>query len=195
MTFQEQLVERALAIHQQKKGSPQAILDSQYFKDLPLEDKRDFIERHKDYLKQAPRYNWGGVGIGSFGASAFAGLGTVLHQISASSAKGVKLQPIPIVAALGAGAIVGGILNISKSKADYNRDRQTQRNIDDVIHTMVLRGMSAPASRSDVVKRMEEEVEKVPLTYGKVLSSVDWDEIRKRDAENYAKRQAQEKGE
>jgi len=182
MSLEQALVERAMEIHKANKGSPQAILDSAYFAALPLDQKKEFIEKHRDYLRQSPKFNWKEFTKGTLGTMGLAATGTMLHQISTKAGPGFKPNFWALGGAAGAGLLVGAAVNAWKSNQEYNRDKVTQQAVDDVINAMVSRGMTKPVTRVDILAKLENEFENKPLEIGRTLSAIDFDKIIEQSA-------------
>jgi hypothetical protein len=180
MSLQEQLLNKVIELQKARAENPQKVLDSQYFHDLPLEEKVNFINQHKDWLSVKPKYDWGSVPTGAATAGLLATSGTLMHQITNKIGNGgFKPNYWALGGAAVMGALVGGAVSASRAKQDYNRDVRTQRSIDDAISVLVNRSMMKAPTKTDYMSRIKSTIEDAPLTYGKTLSDIDFDSLDK----------------
>lgn len=174
------LIERVIQIQEQNGSNPQAVLGTTFFTSLPTDQKIEVIKAHRNLLAKDPKFNWGRVGGGILGSGALATTGTLLHQIGTKTGpSGFKANPWALAGAGILGAIVGGFIEGNNAKREYDRDMATKQNVDDAISVLVNRNLSSPVTKLDILNKIQTQTQDLPLTYGKMLSSIDFDALDK----------------
>jgi hypothetical protein len=135
---------------------------------------------HRDLLATKPKFDWRSIVEGAGMAGALATSGTLMHQITNTIGNGgFKPNKVALIGAAVMGTLVGGGLNAVKSRQDYKRDVDTQKNIDDAISILVNRSLRKAPYRTDYLARIENSVEDAPLQYGRTMSSIDFANLDK----------------
>lgn len=151
MTLEDQLLQQLVDTYRVKGRNIQNILDSQLFKDLPLDKKVKFIHSFKSQLEAPPSFNWSGIPRASL-LGAATGLGASLTM--------GKLSPKVLALSAGIGAMsTGGVEALTKYK-DYQHDVNTSRSVDDAIQTLINRGLqtSKPLLGSKLLEQLPSKV-------------------------------------
>lgn len=157
--------------------SPQKVLDNPYFGGMTLKEKVQFINDNRDRLKQAPKFQYGKVLKDGALSGAYAAMGTLGHQFMTATPGKSVLKPWQLGFATIAGVGVGSMLGAAKAIADYKRDSNTQKSIDDAITALVNRSLLVAPTRTDYIKRIEGTIDDFPVTYGKHLNTIDFDSL------------------
>lgn len=177
----QQLLDKAMEFQKAKGANPQNILDTQFFNDLPLEHKVDFISNNRDKLAVSPRLNWKSALAGGAAVGSYSGLGTLGYQaIKASTGKG-SMNPWVIGIAAGLGGVTGALMNLREAKKNYNRDVVTKENLDNAIAVLVNRSMTPRGNYIDLGPRSKEQSIERPLALGKALSDIDFSSLDKKN--------------
>lgn len=181
MSLKDQILERTIDILVARHENPHKVLDSKLFQDMTPEEKIDFINGHKGALGSSPKFKWGSIPTGALLSGSLATGGTLLHQFGTRvGAGGFKPNVWALGGAAVMGALVGGTVSAGRANQDYQRDLNTKKNVDDAISMIVSRGMTTVPTKADYLNRIQNYIEEAPLTYGKAMSSIDFDSLDKK---------------
>lgn len=180
--YRNALVDRVVQVQARKHENPQKVLDSQFFNSMSTSDKIKFINTHRDLLARHPKYNYGAVLEASASSGGLAGLGTLLHQVATHTAKpggpGFAVNKWAVGGAIGMGALIGAMISAKRERADYKKDLDTHKSIDDAISILVERGLRPVPTKSDYLGKVRTSLEDAPLLYGKSLSAIDFSKLQ-----------------
>lgn len=139
MTLEEQLLEKLVSTFEGKGKNIQAIMDTQLFKDLPLDQKVKFITTYKGQLAKDPKFAWGNVLQGGVGG-ALSGFSTAMLMSAATG----KFNPSFAKTAVGMGALGGAGIGSYWANKSHKEDIHTSRTLDDAIQTIINRSLNRP---------------------------------------------------
>lgn len=176
--LKQRLLSRVLEAQlKDKSGNPQKVLDNAHFASMSLADKIKFIEQNREALKQPPKFHLGKVLSNGLMSGAYAGMGTLGHQFMTRTPGAGVLKPWQLGFATAMGLGVGSMIGASKAYAEYKRDVNTQKSVDDAITALVNRSLMKAPTRTDYLNKIENSIEEFPSNYGRKLNEIDFDSL------------------